>query len=168
MLPRYDWANTRAFSLPADQYGWIRINLVGRESQGCVLKNQYEETCEQLKKLLLSLIDENGQRLVRDVVSTAANSEQALSNPLPDLVLHWEDAAFASQLKIRGSKIQVEPFARRSTGQHAAEGFCIYRGNERDSSSIIPSSGVVKAKDLGRLITIDRTSRPQVMTVGKA
>ncbi len=34
MLPLYDWKTTRAFSLPTDQYGWIRVNLAGREAQG--------------------------------------------------------------------------------------------------------------------------------------
>jgi predicted AlkP superfamily phosphohydrolase/phosphomutase len=148
MLPPYDWANTRAFSLPTDQYGWIRINLVSRESKGSVPLNQYDETCEQLKKLLLNLSDDDGQPLVRDIVSTSSNQEQALSNPLPDLVVHWEDAAFAWPLKIRDSKVLVEPVARKSTGQHASEGFCIYSG----AGNNFPSE-VVEAKDLGRLIT---------------
>ena len=148
MLPVYDWANTRAFSLPTDQYGWIRINLVGRESKGSVPLDQYDDTCEQLKKLLLSLVNDNGQALVRDIVSTAANAELALANPLPDLVVHWEDAAFAWPLKIRDSEVQVEPVARKSTGQHASEGFCIYSSSQRDFSS-----GIVEAKNLGQLIT---------------
>jgi predicted AlkP superfamily phosphohydrolase/phosphomutase len=146
MIPMYDWANTRAFSLPTDQYGWIRINLAGRESAGSVPLDQYEDTRKQLKKLLLGLTNEHGQSLVRDIVSTATNAEHALSDPLPDLVVHWEDAAFAWPFKIRDSKVQVEPVARKSTGQHASEGFCVYSGNHF-------SGGVVEAKDLGRLIT---------------
>lgn len=141
MIPLYDWANTRAFSLPTDQYGWIRINLIGRESAGSVPLDQYDDTCEQLKKLLLGLTNEDGQSLVRDIVSTAANIEHALSNRLPDLVVHWEDAAFAWPLKIRDSQVQVEPVGRKSTGQHASEGFSVYTGNH------FPG-GVVEAKDL--------------------
>lgn len=148
MLPVYDWANTRAFSLPTDQYGWIRINLVGREAEGSVALDQYEETCEQLKTLLLCLVNDDGQPLVRDIVSTASSAENALTNPLPDLVVHWQDAALAWPLKIRDSKLQVEPVARKSTGQHASEGFCIYSATNNNFSS-----GVVEAKDLGRLIT---------------
>jgi predicted AlkP superfamily phosphohydrolase/phosphomutase len=147
MLPVYDWANTRAFSLPTDQYGWIRINLVGREAKGSVPLDQYADTCEQVKKLLLCLTDDAGQPLVRDIVVTSSNAEHALSNPLPDLVVHWEDAAFAWPLKIRDSKVKVEPVGKKSTGQHASEGFCIYRGSNN------LSSGVVDAKHLGRLIT---------------
>jgi predicted AlkP superfamily phosphohydrolase/phosphomutase len=148
MLPVYDWNNTRAFVLPTDQHGWIRINLVGRETQGSVPFDQYDNTCEQLKKLLLCLANDDGQPLVRDIVSTAANAEHALSNPLPDLVVHWEDAAFAWPLKIRDSRVQIEPVAKKSTGQHASEGFCIYGANNNNFSS-----GVIEAKDLGRLIT---------------
>jgi predicted AlkP superfamily phosphohydrolase/phosphomutase len=148
MLPVYDWQNTRAFSLPTDQYGWIRINLIGREAKGSVSLDQYNETCRQLEELLRGLSNENGQLLVYEVIRTAPNSESALSNPLPDLVVHWQFAAFASPLKIRDSNVQVEPVGKKSTGQHASEGFCIYRGNHNWRSE-----GFVAARDLGHLIT---------------
>ncbi len=148
MLPVYDWANTRAFSLPTDQYGWIRINLVGREAKGSVPLDQYEDVREQLKKLLAGLANNDGQPLVRDIVPTVSNPQQALSNPLPDLVVHWEDAALAWPLRIRDSKVQVDPVARKSTGQHASGGFCIYSGPNNSFSN-----DVIDAKDLGRLIT---------------
>jgi predicted AlkP superfamily phosphohydrolase/phosphomutase len=147
MIPVYDWANTSAFSLPTDQYGWIRINLIGRELEGSVPLDQYDDTCDQLKRLLLCLVNEDGQPLVRDIVSTASNAGHALSNPVPDLVVHWEDAAFACPLKIRDSKVQVGPVATKSTGQHASEGFCIYSANDNKFSS-----EVVEAKDLARLM----------------
>jgi predicted AlkP superfamily phosphohydrolase/phosphomutase len=147
MLPVYDWKNTRAFSLPTDQYGWIRINLVGREAQGCVALDQYDETCRQLEEMLLALTTESGQALVHDITRTANSAEIATSNPLPDLVVHWRDAAFASPLKIKDSKVQAQPVGKKSTGQHASEGFCIYRGAEGQYLG-----GVVAAKDLGRLI----------------
>jgi len=147
MLPIYDWKNTRAFSLPTDQYGWIRVNLVGREVQGSVPLDQYDETCKQLEKMLLALTDESGQLLVQDITRTAANAEDVLANPLPDLVVHWRDAAFAWPVRIRDSKVLAEPVGKKSTGQHASEGFCIYRG--ADSQGMCSE---VAAKDLGRLI----------------
>jgi predicted AlkP superfamily phosphohydrolase/phosphomutase len=148
MLPVYDWKNTRAFSLPSDQYGWIRVNLAGREAQGSVPLDEYSETCEQLEKLLLGLVNEEGQPLVQDITRTAPTRAGALGNPLPDLVVHWRDAAFAWPVKIRGSKVQVQPVGKKTTGQHASEGFCIYRG-----AGVQNLNGTVAAKDLGRLIT---------------
>jgi predicted AlkP superfamily phosphohydrolase/phosphomutase len=147
MLPVYDWKTTRAFSLPTDQYGWIRINLAGREAQGIVCSDQYEETCAQLETMLRALTTEGGAPLVRNVVRTAASAD-ATGSPLPDLVVHWEDAAFASPLIIKDSKVRAEPVGKKSTGQHASEGFCIYRSDhDRDPGAVIA------AKDLNRLMT---------------
>ena len=72
MLPVYDWRKTRAFSLPTDQYGWIRINLEGREAKGCVSINQYMETRTELEAMLHELKNVDGERLVRDLVFTAS------------------------------------------------------------------------------------------------
>ena len=147
MLPAYDWKNTRAFSLPTDQYGWIRINLKGRESEGIVPSHEYEKLCLQLIEMLLTLTSEAGELLVGDITRTAADEESALVNPLPDLVVHWRDAAFASSLKIKDSKVPALMVGKKSTGQHTSPGFCIYRGREDAGLN-----GVVAAKDLWRLI----------------
>jgi hypothetical protein len=148
MLPPYDWQNTRAFSLPTDQYGWIRINLIGREAQGIVALDEYELVSAELEQMLLSLKSEDGESLVQDVTRTAADANAALVNPLPDLVVHWRDAAFSSVLKIRDSKVHAQMVSKKSTGQHTSPGFCIYRGNDANGLD-----GVVNAKDLWRLIT---------------
>ena len=147
MLPVYDWKTTRAFSLPTDQYGWIRVNLSGREAEGIVTLDQYDETCEQLEQMLLTLTTESGAPLVRDITRTAESPMSALDNPLPDLVVHWEDAAFIAPLKIKKSKVSAPPVGKKSTGQHASEGFLIYRGPD------LGLSEAVAAKDLGKLMT---------------
>jgi predicted AlkP superfamily phosphohydrolase/phosphomutase len=153
MLPAYDWQNTRAFSLPTDQYGWIRVNLMGRESEGIVPPAAYEELCSELMEMLSTLTSETGELLVEDVTRTAADAESARVNPLPDLVVHWRDAAFASSLKLKGSKVPAQMVGRKSTGQHTSPGFCIYRGKEDSGASAFRvESGVVAAKDLWRLI----------------
>ena len=148
MLPAYDWANTRAFSLPTDQYGWVRINLAGREAEGIVSPGEYEQLCSELTEMLSLLTSENGELLVADVLRTAPDVESARVNPLPDLVVHWRDAAFASSLRIKGSKVPAQMVSKKSTGQHASSGFCIYRG--RGDAGV---DGVVAAKDLWRLMT---------------
>lgn len=147
MLPAYDWQNTRAFSLPTDQYGWIRVNLIGRESQGIVLPSDYEKLCMELEQMLLSLRSESGEALVQDVTRTAGDAANARVNPLPDLVVHWRDAAFSPALKIKGSQVQPQMVSKKSTGQHTTPGFCIYRGNGDPGRD-----GVIDAKELHRLV----------------
>lgn len=146
MWPIYDWKKTRAFSLPTDQHGWIRINLQQREAEGIVASGDYEAVCGELEDLLRGLTTEDGLPLTRRIIRTAANVEAALTNPLPDLVVHWAEAAFASPLKIKGSSVVTESVGAKSTGQHASEGFCIYRGSAELGDT-------VAAHELGRIIS---------------
>lgn len=145
MLPVYDWKTTRAFSLPTDQYGWIRVNLKQREAEGIVAAEDYEATCSELEEMLRELLREDGSPLVRDIIRTSSDVEGALTNPLPDIVVHWDDAAFTSPLKIRGSAVETAAVGAKSTGQHASAGFCIYRGAAEVGDTIA-------AKDLAQLM----------------
>ena len=130
MMPAYDWNQTRAFSLPSDQHGWIRINLRGREASGIVPVEQYEGLCRDLEQLMKSLTTEDGKLLVRKVTRTAERGEDAIGLRIPDLVVHWEDEVFRAPLRIRGSALVSQPVGRKFNGQHALEGFCILRGAE--------------------------------------
>ncbi len=148
MLPAYDWTQTRAFSLPTDQHGWIRINLKGREAEGIVEAKQYDELCVELEQFLRTLTSAEGKTLVRNVVRTAANPAAALVQQIPDLIVHWDDAAFASPLRIRESSVEIEPEGMKFTGQHAPDGFCIVRGD-----SMPGPAGVIQASQFGCLIS---------------
>ncbi len=130
MMAIYDWQRTRAFALPADQHGWVHVNLVGRESKGTVPAEQYEKTCQELEQMLQGLKSSDGSLLVREVVRTARSAGDALVQRLPDLVVHWENAAFSTPLRIKGSDLLTEPVGKKFTGRHACDGFCIFKGRE--------------------------------------
>lgn len=148
MLPAYDWSQTRAFSLPTDQHGWIRVNLRGREAHGIVPVEEYDGVCRQLKHSLRCLTTEEGKPLVREVIRTAERAEDALVLRLPDLIVHWENAIFVSPLRIKGIASEPDAVISKYTGQHSLEGFCIFKGRLDDEVG-----DVLAAKDLGRLIT---------------
>lgn len=121
MLPSYDWSQTRAFSLPSDQHGWIRINLRSREAKGIVDASDYIAFREELRSRLLAMTDAEGAPLVAEVIATAVDPGSARTLRLPDLVVHWTAAA------------ERPPYASRSTrklqtGQHAPRGFAIAQG----------------------------------------
>ena len=149
MLPTYDWSRTRAFSLPSDQHGWIRINLRGREAKGIVQPEEYEETCRELRQMLLDLVTEDGKRVVRECFITAESYAEALMQPLPDLIVHYEDAAFDPQMRIRGTSFAPQTMGQKFTGQHALEGFLIAAGGPH---GILPEATTIAAKDLHRMI----------------
>jgi predicted AlkP superfamily phosphohydrolase/phosphomutase len=159
MMATYDWKHTRAFALPADQHGWVHVNLRGREEKGSVSPQQYEETCQELQHMLRGLTASDGRPVVREVFRTAQNVEEALTQRLPDLVVHWQDAAFSTPLRIKDSGIQTEPVGKKFTGRHALDGFCILKG-----PSGLYESETLPATEMHRLITRILTSGSQSLT----
>ena len=148
LLPAYDWAATRAFAWPSDQHGWIRVNLKGREAAGTVEPDDYDATCDELEAFLLSLTDAADRPLVQEVVRPASRVEEAAGSTLPDLVVHWADPAYASSLKIAGSRLVAHTVAPYITGQHTLDGFCISRGLDTDRAG----DGVMQSTEMCRLI----------------
>jgi len=146
MMPAYDWPRTRAFALPTDQHGWVRVNLEGREARGVVRPEHYDATCREVEALLRSLLTEDGRPLVREVMRTAARVEDATHSKLPDIVVHWHDAAHETPLKIRGLSAGAKAAGLKFTGQHAPEGFCVT--NARGAGG----ANTVRAEDMHRSI----------------
>lgn len=128
MIPVLDWSATRAFALPSDQHGLLRVNLRGREAEGAVACEDYDGICDELRDTLGQLSTEDGRPIVHDVVR--ADPSGAPPALLPDLIVHWSDAAFDQPVRISDPAIEAWPSVPERTGQHRPEGFCLARGVE--------------------------------------
>jgi predicted AlkP superfamily phosphohydrolase/phosphomutase len=147
LLPQYDWSQTRAFVIVEEHLSSIRINLQGREAQGSVDARDYETVCRDVEGWLWKLQSANGLPLAKKVIRTATTSGDALNRLLPDIVVHWHDAAFVSPLKVKGSNLAFYRDGERHLSQHTAEGFCILK-----SYSGVETSTVLPIKQLSSLI----------------
>jgi predicted AlkP superfamily phosphohydrolase/phosphomutase len=124
-----DWSRTRAFCLPTDLEGYIRINLRGREPHGIVEPGaEYRAACEQLVAALSALKNPStGRNAVHDVVIV----DDVLAGPrraqLPDLIVRWRDDAEISALESAaiGTVGGSSPDGR--TGTHRPPGFVLVR-----------------------------------------
>ena len=145
MMRPYDWERTRAFALPSDQHGWVRVNLAGREARGIVPAACYDGLCDELTAALREARTEDGRPLVRTVVRVAEEHGGSPPTRLPDLVVHWEDAAHDVPVRVAGSDIAARPDGLRLTGQHAFDGFLVSSGVDR-------AAGDVRADELHRLM----------------
>ena len=126
-----DWSRTRAFTLPTDLEGYIRINLKGREPQGIVAPGaEYDELCASIRSRLLGLRNTaTGKAAVRDVwlchdVFTGQRQEQ-----LPDLVVSWNDDAPIVSLDAPGMDRVEAPSPDPRTGTHSTSGFMLAHGS---------------------------------------
>ena len=145
-MKAYDWERTRAFSLPSDQHGWVRINLAGREARGIVPAADYAAVCEELSTALLAARTQDGRPVVSRVLRLADGNGGRPLEKLPDLVVDWEDAAHDIPLRLRGSTLECSPEGLRLTGKHAYEGFLIGVG-------LPPAGDVIAAHELHGLLT---------------
>ena len=125
-----DWAHTRAFTLPTDLEGCIRINLIGREPQGIVAPGvEYRTLCENLRERLSGLINPAtghcavSRVWIRDDVFPGERRDQ-----LPDVVVSWNDEAPIAALEIPGVGIVEGPSPDPRSGTHSGSGFLLACG----------------------------------------
>jgi predicted AlkP superfamily phosphohydrolase/phosphomutase len=125
-----DWSHTRAFTLPTDLEGCIRINLKGREPQGIVEPGrQYTELCQEIREHLEELTNPaTGAPAVRHVWLRDDVFPGSLQEHLPDLIVTWNDEAPIAALTSPrlGLVEEVSPDPR--TGTHSTSGFLLAAG----------------------------------------
>jgi predicted AlkP superfamily phosphohydrolase/phosphomutase len=126
---RIDWSRTRAYCLPTDLEGCLRINLRGREPQGIVEPADLERTCDELEALMRSLVNPaTGRRAVAGVVRVARDLRGARAERLPDLVARWDASAPIAALSSPAVGTVGGPSPDARPGTHAAPGVLIARG----------------------------------------
>ncbi|MFO7685972.1 MAG: alkaline phosphatase family protein [Desulfobacterales bacterium] len=124
------WPQSRAFCVPNDYSGAIRINLEGREPQGRVKPGaEYRLLCEEISKVLLGLKHvETGRPVVREVIQTQRAYAGTHLAALPDLLVLWtNESQISGVTSPRVGKIRQD-FPERRTGAHRPCGFLAAAG----------------------------------------
>ena len=139
-----DWSRTRAYCLPTDLEGCIRINLAGREPAGVVQPGtEYEELCDGVTAALEELVEPaSGRPAVRQVL----RADQAFTGPrrpyLPDLVVVWApNAATGAVASARIGTVAL-PSPDPRPGTHTDPGFLMACGPE------LPKGGTLQGGDI--------------------
>jgi predicted AlkP superfamily phosphohydrolase/phosphomutase len=86
-----DWGSTRAFAHPADNQGYVRFNLRGRERDGIVAPEEVPELTAEIERGLRSFSDPDGEPAVAAVEVVADRYRGSRAGMLPDLVVHWSE-----------------------------------------------------------------------------
>lgn len=121
-----DWSRTRAFPLPTDLEGCIRVNLRGREPLGTVEPGaDYEALLDRLESELSALRLADGTPAVREVIRSDREFPGVRRDRLPDLVVLWNDAMPVDRLvsPAIGEVAGVSPDPR--PGTHGGPGFAL-------------------------------------------
>jgi len=124
-----DWSRTRAFVLPTDLEGCIRINLKGREPNGIVEPGDYAALCSEIAARLQELVNPaTGEAAVRRVWLRSEVFAGPAQEYLPDIVVAWNNnAPFRALSSARMGTVERESPDPR-TGTHSWRGFCLAQG----------------------------------------
>jgi len=134
----FDWSTTRAFPVPMDHAGYIRVNLRGREPEGIVAPGEeYDALCAELARGFLSFRDlETGAPIARCVYRQheLAPADASARDRLPDLVVEWGEV---SPIRSRGigserhGELRWSPEGRLPSGRagnHRNQGWFVAAG----------------------------------------
>jgi predicted AlkP superfamily phosphohydrolase/phosphomutase len=86
-----DWARTAAFAHPADNQGYVRLNLRGRERDGIVAEADAGELLTVIADGLATFCDPDGRLAVARIDRVAERYDGARAGQLPDLVVQWSE-----------------------------------------------------------------------------
>jgi predicted AlkP superfamily phosphohydrolase/phosphomutase len=86
-----DWSQTAAFCHPADNQGYIRLNLRGRERDGIVDPAEADALLATIADGLATFCDPDGSPAVARVDRVAEQHDGARMSALPDLVVQWSE-----------------------------------------------------------------------------
>jgi predicted AlkP superfamily phosphohydrolase/phosphomutase len=126
-----EWRRSRAFCVPGDHAGAIRVNLAGREPEGVVeTGSQYDALCDELEREIRALVNpETGKSAVRDVTRPHRIYHGKHLADFPDLTVWWSgDAPIRALTSPRIGKVEGTATSRR-TGEHWPEGFVLAHGS---------------------------------------
>jgi predicted AlkP superfamily phosphohydrolase/phosphomutase len=119
-----DWRYTPGLALRADNNGYIRFNLAGRESQGMLKPGSASlaRYSDLIRESFLSLRTADGARLVKDVCVSAEQYPGKRTHHLPDLIVTWNGLEPASRVDSSLGAIVAQLDTGRG-GNHLASGF---------------------------------------------
>ena len=87
-----DWSSTRAFAHPAENQGYIRLNLRGRERDGIVDPADADDLMDEIAAGILSFCELDGSPAVKSVEKVRERFGSGdRAHQLPDLIVKWVD-----------------------------------------------------------------------------
>lgn len=129
-IPAAERALQRAYLSPNNfVVAGIRLNLVGREPQGCVQPYEVPALVDRLRDDLGDLVNlDTGGRVVLDVQPATRWYPDGLVGTMPDLFVTWERTALVETVWSPKVGLVHSPYTHWRTGDHRHDGLLLASG----------------------------------------
>ena len=147
-VPEYTAPHIRArqkfFREPNETvYGGVRLNVIGREPNGCVEPHDVERVCARLRKDLLALVNvDTGGPVIRAVERSDVWHGRSPTDTLPDLFVTWERSAPIETVWSAKAGLLHAPYTHWRTGDHREHGFLLASGPGIPTGARLPPIAV--------------------------
>jgi len=123
------WDRTKAFVMPNDDAGYLRLNLRGRERDGIVEPKEVEPLLEKITKGLLTFQNNDGSQAIRKIWRLSElGYPGSCQDQLPDLMVQWNERVVMPLMGVRSTKFGEIPspgWGTGRTGCHTGEAWAL-------------------------------------------
>ena len=123
------WDLTKAFTMPSDDAGYLRLNLRGRERDGIVEPKEVEPLLEKITNGLLSFQNDDGSRVILKIWRLSElGYPGSCHDQLPDLVVQWNERVVMPLIGVRSTQFGEIPspgWGTGRTGCHTGEAWAL-------------------------------------------
>jgi predicted AlkP superfamily phosphohydrolase/phosphomutase len=136
-----DWSRTVAYSM--GHVGQIYLNVAGREPNGIVERADYERRRQEVIEALNELADEDGRRLVSQVIVREETYHGPYAEKGPDLHLIIDNynmiafPLFATDGKVITNQIRGDSGCHRREGIFIAHGPQVHKAQQIEGANIL-------------------------------
>ena len=137
----FDWKETKAYSVGG--WGFIYLNLRGREPDGIVSEGEYESLRNYIIKELYKLKDpDTGESVVKKVYKKEDLYDGQPSDQLPDLIVMTDESIDCKHTITKESSVLV-PSSPEKSGNHRKDGIVILKGKNIKRDMTIENARII-------------------------
>ncbi len=138
------WPRMKAFAIPTFGEGFVRLNVKGRDPQGLIEADDFEQACDEITEMLMKITDvEDGENMVKNVVRTREEANQHSKNGhFADLIVLMKDKRPPSQV-VHPDLGSIGPLPRYRSGTHRNLGIFLGCGSDIEASISIEGAHVL-------------------------
>jgi predicted AlkP superfamily phosphohydrolase/phosphomutase len=171
-VSNFEESVSRFFVVPHNEAsGAIRINLKGREPNGCIHPGkEYDQLCDSLSHALMQLVcPQTGMPLVNNIVRPRNIDDGPYLENFPDLLVIWNriqpiSQAFSPQIgTIKVQDLDLRPGNHIDDGIMFASGPGIPNGSHFEQASLMDLTATISAKLGVSLPDIEGKPIPELM-----